>query len=191
MKEIILASSSVARASILQKLDLPFSINAQNIDESSFADESAQELVLRLACAKARACLKANPHSLCIGADTVAVLGGTVFGKPQDAEEARQMLYALSGQKHSIFTGLCLVQEGKIDCALERTDITFRHINSDEIELHISQDDWRGHAAAYALQDSEDFIEKIDGSRSNVIGLPLNLLCKMLEGFAVYSKYTE
>ena len=185
MREIILASASPARAVLLQKLGLPFSIDAVHIDESALANEKAPELVMRLAYIKAAACLKKHPQALCIGADTLALLGERILGKPKDAQEARRMLQLLSGQQHYMMTGLCLVQDNKIECVVEQTAVTFRCLKPQEIDMYVSGGGWQGHAAGYALQDGNNLLAKIDRSRSNVIGLPLSLLRQKLTAWGI------
>jgi len=188
MADIILASSSQGRAMVMAQTGIPFSIYAVNIDESSLDSERPQDMVLRLSILKARAALKIFPKAFCIGADTVAVFGGHIFGKPHDAWEAKQMISTLSGQSHIVLTGLCVVDgvNNRQESAFEQSTVIFRKLNSQEIDIYIASGQWQGKAGGYAIQDDDSLIESIQGSRSNVIGLPLELLEEKLKNLGYY-----
>ncbi|MCL2474646.1 MAG: Maf family protein [Chloroflexi bacterium] len=189
MTDIILASASQGRAMIMAQISLPFSTYAVNIDESRLYNEKPQDMVLRLSILKARTALKLFPQAICIGADTIAVFSSQIFGKPHDAWEAKQMISALSGQSHIVLTGLCVIDgaNDRQEVAFEQSKVTFRRLNSNEIDIYVASGRWQGKAGGYAVQDDDSFIKNIQGSRSNVIGLPFELLKEKLKNLIVFT----
>ena len=183
MTNIILVSSSQGRAMLMAQTGLPFDTYVVNVDESSLDNEKPQDMVLRLSILKARAAVKLFPQAICIGADTVAVFNGQIFGKPRDALEAKQMISALSGQSHVVLTGLCVIDcaNNRQESAFEQSTVIFRRLSSQEIDVYVAGGQWQGKAGGYAIQDDNSFIESIHGSRSNIIGLPLELLEEKLK----------
>ena len=170
---LTLASGSPRRQEILESLGIPFAVVAADIDERRLDAERPDEMVLRLALAKARAVEKVVDGPVLAG-DTAVVLGDEVFGKPVDEQHALNMLSALSGQRHSVVSGVALVAEGNQSTALCTTEVLFRDIGPDEAHRYWQSGEPRDKAGAYAIQGHGGvFVEAISGSYSGVVGLPV------------------
>lgn len=175
MTPIVLASASPRRAELLRAAGIPFQVDADTIDEVPRPGEAPAEYVARMAREKAAAvAIRRKSGVPCLGADTVVVLDGVILGKPADDEEAARMLNRLSGRAHEVLTGVSLVVNGRELVAVERTEVRFLPITPDEIAWYIESGEPRDKAGAYAIQGlASRFIERIDGSYSNVVGLPV------------------
>ncbi len=174
--KLILASASPRRKSLLQELGLDFEIIEAQVEEKPVAGESPQDFVMRAACDKAGDVARENVASWVLGADTVVVHGGRILGKPGDAEEALSVLQTLAGQKHLVHTGFCLMN-GKDDVLISRvvtTEVWFYPFSRDIAAAYVATGESLGKAGAYGIQGSGGFlVERINGSYSNVVGLPL------------------
>lgn len=178
---LILASSSPRRKELLQALGVVFLIQVSGVDEEMSTAEAPEIQATRCAVRKARAVSLARPDAWVLGADTVVVLKGRVFGKPQDVEEAFEMLRQLSGRKHEVMTGICLVHETRRvlreTCIM--TEVQFKHLSDAEIRAYIDTREPLDKAGAYGIQGRGGFlVQAIRGSYTNVVGLPL---CETLE----------
>lgn len=191
---IVLASSSPRRKELLEQIGIKPIIIPAEVDESSLAADSAEELVEVLAEAKAQWVFakldKSNYSSpgFVLGADTVVVLDGQVLGKPVDAENAKNMLRTLSGKTHHVITGVCLISipQGKIDTWHEVTKVTFRPLSDAEIAAYVMTGEPMDKAGAYGIQGKGALlVEKIDGCYNNVVGLPLGRLGEKLAEMGV------
>jgi septum formation protein len=174
--KLILASASPRRKSLLQELGLDFEIIEAQVEEKPVAGESPQDFVMRAACDKAGDVARENVESWVLGADTVVVHGGRILGKPGDAEEALSVLQTLAGQKHLVHTGFCLMN-GKDDVLISRvvtTEVWFYPFSRDIAAAYVATGESLDKAGAYGIQGSGGFlVERINGSYSNVVGLPL------------------
>jgi len=174
--KLILASASPRRKSLLQELGLDFKIIEAQVEEKPVAGESPQDFVMRAACDKAGDVARENVASWILGADTVVVHGGRILGKPGDAEEALSVLQTLAGQKHLVHTGFCLMN-GKDDVLISRvvtTEVWFYPFSRDIAAAYVATGESLDKAGAYGIQGSGGFlVERINGSYSNVVGLPL------------------
>ncbi|NMO20196.1 septum formation inhibitor Maf [Pyxidicoccus fallax] len=170
---LILASASPRRRELLSQLGLAFTVSAADIDETPHAKEAAEAYVLRLAREKARAVAARHPGAWVLAADTTVALESELLGKPRDAEEAKAMLSRLSGRTHAVHTGVALA--GRHDEALVvRTRVTFRALSQEEIAWYAGTGEPLDKAGAYAVQGRGGFlVAAVDGSPTNVIGLPL------------------
>lgn len=182
----ILASASPRRRDLLSKAGYEFEVVVADVDESglSKANLSAEEYAERLALAKANCVAERFPDSLVLGADTVADFGGEIIGKPADAKEAEEITLKLFGNPHRVVTGVAIVRlSDKVK--LVRSDSTTvypKPLTPEQIAQHIENGSWRGKAGAYAIQESGDeFVERIEGSLTNVMGLPMELLEEMFD----------
>ena len=179
---IILASASPRRRELLQLLVEKFEVQHASIDENPIAREAAEDLVLRLATAKAHAVAKGSPNAIVIGADTVVVCGSKILGKPETSEEAREMLTLLSGQAHSVLTGLCVTRQGSALAEYSCSQVTFARMTLVEIEGYLKTKEPMDKAGAYAIQGyGSRFINRVEGCYFNVVGLPISLLYRMLQ----------
>lgn len=180
---LVLASSSPRRRELLATLGVEFEVRPADADETPRAGETPEPLVLRLALAKARAA--ARPGELVLGADTIVALDDEPLGKPADAAEARAMLARLSGRHHQVWTGVALVERTESG-ARERalavvTDVVFRALDPAEIASYVASGEPLDRAGAYAIQGgAAAFVASVDGSWSNVVGLPLGAVRDLL-----------
>lgn len=180
---LVLASSSPRRRELLATLGVEFEVRPADADETPRAGEAPEPLVLRLALAKARAA--ARPGELVLGADTIVALDGEPLGKPADAGEARAMLARLSGRHHQVWTGVALVERNATG-ARERalavvTDVVFRSLEPAEIDAYVASGEPLDRAGAYAIQGgAAAFVASVDGSWSNVVGLPVGAVRGLL-----------
>jgi septum formation protein len=180
---LILASRSPRRADLLRELGIPFEIRPAEIDENIPGDFAPRELALLLAREKARAVGAEFPDRVVLGADTIVSLGDRILGKPRDAEDARDTLRALSGATHTVWTGICLRrdEDGSEVADVVGTRVTFRRLSRDEIEDYIAGGEPFDKAGAYGIQGGAGkFVAAVNGSRTNVIGLPAERLMELL-----------
>ena len=182
--KLILASGSVRRAEILQSAGLPFLVISSAVDETPIPGEPAQEIVRRLAAAKAElVAARAVGPAIVIAADTVVVLDGAIFGKPRTTEDARQMLEKLAGRMHTVITGVALIRLPDVERRefFETTHVQFGALDYEEITRYLSSGEPFDKAGAYAMQGRAGrYISRIEGCYYNVVGLPLARLCAAL-----------
>ena len=175
----ILASASPRRAELLAEAGIAFDRCPADIDESMLLGESPDEYVRRLAETKARAAWRPGTRSL--GADTVVVLDGEVLGKPRDERDAKRMLQRLSGQCHSVLTGVAVFDGTAAESTCEETRVWFRTLSDREIGDYVASGEPLDKAGAYGIQGGAGrFVEQIDGSYENVVGLPVEIAVAML-----------
>jgi septum formation protein len=184
---LILASTSPRRADLLRESGVSFRIEAPEVEEWSaedFPEIQPGELARGNARRKARAVAERHPGQPVLAADTIVVCEGRVLGKPADEEMAKKMLGWLSGRTHEVVTGVVLVlPDGKkIRESVVRTRVKFRSLETPEVEAYVKEVDVLDKAGAYALQDGGDrLVERVEGSRSNVIGLPMETVLPWCE----------
>ena len=182
MTRIVLASRSPQRLALLEGIGLEVEVIESGVEERT--DGDPLELVEANALEKART-VAARPEAsdaIVAGGDTEVVLEGTVLGQPQDAEDARRMLSALSGREHEVLGGLCLVfpEEGEPRLGVEASRVRFRSLDEALIDAYVEGGEWRGRAGGYAIQGAGScLVERVEGDLSNVIGLPLSLLARL------------
>lgn len=179
--KIILASASPRRLELLDSAGVDFEVFAGNIPEDILGDESPEDHVKRLARDKALDVAARVEGRFFIGADTVVVCDGEIMGKPADADDAERMLKKLSGIAHSVITGYALFDKERDGLLVDAvtTQVFFKHLRSEEIAAYIATGCPFDKAGAYAIQGgAAHMVEKIDGSYTNVVGLPL---CEVVE----------
>jgi septum formation protein len=177
----ILASASPRRAELLRAAGINgFTIRAADIDETQLPGESPREYVLRLSREKALAVARGN--ELVLGADTTVVIDNEIAGKPLDAEDARRMLRALSGQWHEVLTAVSLVRGDQILSGIASTRVKFAEMSEDEIDWYLTTGEPMDKAGAYGIQGyASRFVERIEGNYSNVVGLPVEMVYRMMK----------
>lgn len=186
--KLILASASPRRTELLKSLGLQFDVMPTGVAERDEHPTSFHDLAIHNAQAKVRDVALRHPDALVLGADTIVVLGSEVFGKPGDLDDARRMLRNLSGRSHFVITGVCLVCHGK---SRERvfvveTQVQFRQLADTDIEQYLAAVHVLDKAGAYAIQEGPPIVAGIDGSYSNVIGLPLERLAVELRELGIH-----
>lgn len=180
-RRLILASASPRRARILESLGLAFTIRPPDVDETIAKDEPPHRAVRRLAKRKALAVVR-RPSDCVIAADTVVVLKSRILGKPADASEARAMLQDLSGRTHVVATGVAVAWSGRMATAIDLTEVRFRRMTSGEIAEYVRTGEPLDKAGAYHVEGGgAAFIEWIKGSPSNVAGLSVTTVHRLLE----------
>ncbi|RAU47207.1 septum formation inhibitor Maf [Pseudocitrobacter sp. RIT415] len=194
MPEIILASTSPYRRLLLEKLGIPFTCAAPEVDEIPLPAETPRHLVLRLAQAKAQALAERFPHHLIIGSDQVCVLDGEITGKPHTEENARKQLKKASGNIVTFYTGLALYNSvnGQLQTECEPFDVHFRHLTEQEINHYVQKESPLNCAGSFKSEGlGIALFERLEGRDPNtLVGLPLIALCQMLrrEGFNPLSR---
>ena len=183
---LILASASPRRKQLLTQAGYKFGVYPSSVDESGFEAEHPGpcEYAERLALAKAKDVAQNYPDSLVIGADTIAEVEGRVIGKPADAEHAEEIVRLLFSTSHKVITGVAIVKaaEGIEIVDSDATVVYPKKMSDEQIAEHIAGGSWQGKAGAYAIQETGDeFIERIEGSLTNVMGLPMELLEGLLK----------
>ena len=187
---IILASASPRRSQLMSEAGYEFTVVLPEVDESAFAVEKADpvEYAKRLALAKAKSIAGKHPDSFVIGADTIVDFAGRIIGKAADAKEAEQITGKLFSKPHKVITGVAIVRlsDGTELVESDSTTVYPRKMTSAQIADHVKGGSWRDKAGAYAIQETGDeFVEKIEGSLTNVMGLPMELLESLLAGLKI------
>lgn len=180
-EKVILASGSPRRRELLGEMGVSFEIDVPDVDET--VGGTPDKMVAVLAERKARAVAERRESGLIVAADTLVALDDRALGKPVDDEEAKEMLRSLSGRTHDVFTGVCVMDAatGRALVCAERTGVRFRVIEEAEIEAYVATGEPRDKAGAYAIQGGAGaFVDGYEGSRTNVIGLPVERLDEML-----------
>jgi len=187
LPRLLLASTSPRRRQILESLNLSFEVLCPGTDEASAHAGNVEQITMENSLVKARGCLKATKFEtdIVIGSDTLVVLGDEVMGKPQDPKEAVKMLTQLSGQWHRVVTGLALVSPkyGELK-SYGISKIKFKNLSPEEIQNYVSTKEPYDKAGSYAVQGlGALFIEKIEGSYTNVMGFPVEKFLLELSRF--------
>ena len=182
METIILASRSPRRSEILKAAGIPFEVMCADADETPVKSVTAAELTMGLASRKLRAvCDKVGDGRLILAADTVVCRNGEVFGKPKDEADAERMLTLLSDGWHEVYTGIAMQKNGKLVIDYDVTHVRMRKIGKAEIKAYIASGEPADKAGAYAVQElGSIFVQRLDGSFHNVVGLPICLVCEHL-----------
>ena len=191
--DLILASESPRRSELLRQIAVRFSILAADIDETRQGDESPADYVSRLALEKARAGYsRQNVDSSegeklpSLGADTIVVCDGQIFGKPKDQADAAAMLMALSGNVHTVMTAVAVSQGPCSSSRLTKTLVRFRTISQSECQTYWQTGEPLGKAGGYAIQGlGAVFVDHLEGSYSGVVGLPLSETAEILGEFGI------
>lgn len=186
MRNIILSSASPRRKELLRSLGLEFEVYIPDIDESALAGLPPDEQVRRLSLEKARAAEIRYPDRVIIAADTLVSIDGKTLGKPADYDEAFEMLFALSGRAHTVYSGVTVACGGARHTGAEKTRVSFRGLSADEIDRYIKSGEPMDKAGGYGIQGlGALLVSGIEGDFYNVMGLPLVLLSSLLSRVGV------
>jgi len=186
--KLILASASPRRAELLTSAGFGFDVSPAEVDETPHAEEAASDYVIRVARDKARqvAAARRGTAAVVLAADTAVVTESRIMGKPRSDEDAASMLTTLSGSVHQVLTGVVVRTDSRELVELVATRVHFLPLSSAEISWYVATGEPRGKAGAYAIQGhAARFIDWIDGSWSNVVGLPLSTVNRMLKEVGV------
>ena len=186
---LILASASPRRAELLTAAGFSFDVDPADVDETPMPDESPDGYALRVARDKARqAHARRGGASPILAADTVVVAGGRILGKPADSADARQMLRSLSGDVHEVHTAVVFIISGRETADLVTSRVRFVPLTDAEIDWYVASGEPQGKAGGYAIQGlGARFIDWIEGSWSNVVGLPVASVYRILKHAGVLS----
>lgn len=185
--KIVLASASPRRKELLEQVRCPFVIAVSDVEEDNNQKLPPEKIATGHALAKARdIASRQSADTIVIGADTIVVLDGEVFGKPRDAAEAKVMLENLSGRRHQVMTGVAVVKGGRELCACPVTQVHMKRLSATQIASYLDSGEPFDKAGAYGIQGlGALLVEKIDGCYFNVVGLPLLTLADLLREFGV------
>lgn len=185
--DFVLASASPRRRALLGQIGLePDAVSPTNIDETPIAGEVPRDLALRLAVQKADAAARdrvgTSSDAIVLAADTVVAVGRRILPKAETPQQARRFLELLSGRSHRVWTGIAVVRGEKHWSRRVETRVKFGRLHPDQIDAYLALDEWKGKAGAYAIQGHAAlFVQSIQGSYSNVVGLPLRETAHLLE----------
>ena len=180
---VILASQSPRRVELLKTIIKNFQVIPSNIDETCKSNLSPEENAVFLSRKKAAWVSKDHPHSLVIGADTLVVLENKIIGKPVDTKDACQILHRLSGREHKVITGVAIIHSKTIS-SFSISRVRIKHLTQSEIISYVDSGEPMGKAGAYAIQGQGSFlVESYEGSYSNIVGLPVDMLKILLKKF--------
>ncbi len=181
---LVLASRSPRRVDLLTRAGYEFEIVPADIDERSIDGETPEAHVRRLARDKAAFVARGRPESIVLGADTVVVIDDVVLGKPADAADAAGMLRRLSGRTHQVLTGVAVHTPHDQRGDVESTRVTFRELTVGDIAWYVGSGEPAGKAGGYAIQGlASRFVTRIEGVYTNVVGLPIGLVDRLLRAF--------
>lgn len=187
---LILASGSPRRAELLRSAGIDFTVRVSDVDEKVLSGELPRDYVVRLSREKAQAV--AAESELVLGADTTVVLLNEILGKPTDENDARRMLRLLSGKWHEVLTGVSLVNGAKVTSDVAVTRVKFSKLSEEEANWYVASGEPMDKAGAYGIQGyASRFVERIEGSYSNVVGLPVQMIYRMLMESGVVSRESE
>ena len=190
MRKIILASQSPRRQELLNNIGVTFEIIKSNFSEDiSDTNKSPETIAEELAYGKAKDVSDKLDSGVILGADTIVVFEGEIYGKPKDEEDANRMLNILSGNTHQVITGVSIIDKdnNKTLIGHEVTNVTFNKLTQDEIKEYIKSGDYKGKAGGYGIQNKGSIlINKIEGCYFNVVGLPINKVYRMLKELNEY-----
>lgn len=184
-QHLILASASPARLKLMEQAGFPpDKVLPADVDETPLKSERPEDYVLRVARKKADAIAALHPDAYIVAADTVACIGRNIIGKARDADHAREIIRNFSGRRHRVHTGLCVIAPGgRSRTRRVTTVVKFAFLSDQELDTYIASGEWQGKAGAFGIQGrGGSFIEWVNGSVSNVIGLPLTDARNLLKG---------
>ena len=195
LHSLILASASPRRAALLREHRYDFNIIVAPVEEPQRLGHASTpaEFAEALSYFKARAVADGLEHGLVLAADTIAALGETIFGKPKNIKDARRILRTLSGTRHEVITGVTLLDAatGEREIRHVRTGVVMKPLSDRELSDYLATGAWQGKAGAYGIQDyGEAFVERIEGSFTNVVGLPMELVNSMLDEWGIKPRFS-
>ena len=183
--KLILASRSPRRRELLAEAGYRFEVvpPRESAEKEAFGDEGPADLVARLAWQKAADVALRIKTGIVLACDTVAECEGRILGKARDERDAREMLSLLSGRVHRVYSGLCLwpVVEGMPKTRTDCTVLKMDPLSDAQLDAYLTSGQWRGKAGAFGYQDRLGWVHVVEGSESNVVGLPMELLAEMLD----------
>ena len=188
---LILASESPRRRQLLSLITTNFSVIISEVDETTPPGMSAADTVMLLAGRKAETVLAGRPGDIIIGADTLVECDGEILGKPQDTKDAARMLRFLSGKKQIVYTGVCVIADGKRYNWHEESTVLFHKLTEAEIQEYIATGEPMDKAGAYGIQEKGSLlVQRIEGDYFNIMGLPIAGLYRVLRNHTSINAFT-
>ena len=187
MPRLVLASASPRRRQLLSEHGYEFTVAPADVEEIAPAHFTPREVVLWNARSKAHAIARTQPDEIVLGVDTLVAFDGRIFGKPRDLDEAFAMVSELNGRSHEVFSGVCLVRAATCEelTFAEMTRVHFKQLSAAQLRAYLARIGPLDKAGAYAAQDDRgELIARVEGSFTNVIGLPMEALAVQLRAFA-------
>ena len=185
----MLASASPRRRELLEAAGVRVEVDPADADESVLPGEAPAAYVERVAVAKAAIGAGRHPDKAVVAGDTTVVIDGLILAKPRDDDEAREMLERLSGRRHEVLTGVALYWHGVMRARVETTAVWFRALSPQDVAWYVASGEPRDRAGAYAIQGlASRFIPRIDGSYTNVVGLPVTAVMALLEDAGIATR---
>lgn len=191
--KFILASASPRRAELLAEAGYRFDVIPAEIDEQAVQGNSPSELAQRIAMAKAEAVAEKHPDAVVLAADTIVCLGERVLGKPADADHARSLLELLSGSTQIVITGVCVTcqKNSFLQSTRVLSAVRMDHLTREQIDRYLASGDWLGKAGGYGIQDNDPLVQRVSGSHSNIVGLPMEIVRKILSRAGITPERSE
>lgn len=189
MRRFVVASASPRRRELLSSAGYTFEVIPSDADETLPDGISARGAVVELAKRKAHSVLKNETDAVVLGCDTVVSLDGKILGKPKTHEEAEEMLRALSGRAHEVFTGVCIADGEKEECFVSCTNVEFYSLSDETVRSYVQTEEPMDKAGAYGIQGlGSVLVKKLDGDYFTVMGLPVNKCARVLALFGIEGK---
>lgn len=184
--QLVLASKSPGRKRVLEMLGFDFAVEPANVDERSVSGERVEKLTEAIACMKAEKIAKPHPDDTVIGIDTMLFKDGKFIGQPNSEENAKEIMKGLFGEWHIVCSGYCVKSRGKRVCGSLRSRLKLKKVSGKTLEDYISSGLWKGKAGGYNILDSEfeNFVERVEGSRLNIVGFPAEKLLPEIQAMA-------
>jgi septum formation protein len=182
-RSLILASRSPQRSAILGQLGIAFTVVPAEVEELTAGPP--HEVVAENAYRKAATAAAGAEYAdaLVLGVDTIVSLGSAIYGKPVDADAAGETLRALSGRRHTVLSGVCLIEHGRARTAVDATTVEFRQLGEELISWYLKTGEWQDRAGGYAIQGrGAALVARIEGDYLNVVGLPVSTLLELAPG---------
>lgn len=190
--DLVLASASPRRRQLLEMLGIPHRVIPADVDETVLPGEAPEPYVRRLARAKAAAVRPRAGAALVLAADTTVVLDGEIFGKPATVDEAVAMLGRLQGRTHTVYTGVALAADGRVEESLDRSEVTFRRHSREALAAYAASGEPMDKAGGYAIQGlGAALVDGIRGDFFGVMGLPVRLVLDLLARFGYPYRFTR
>ncbi len=187
--QLILASASPRRRQLLEEAGYEFVVKPAELDETVPAGVYPPEFAQKLACAKAEAVAEQFPEDVILAADTIVTFGDQILGKPANADEARRMLAFLSRTTHIVITGVCVIRKGgdMVQATRVMSGVRMAALTNEQIEAYVASGDWQGKAGGYGIQDDDPFVTRVSGSHTNIVGLPMEVVRRLLGAAGIYA----
>lgn len=180
---LILASKSPRRKRVLELFGLEFVVEPANVDERSVSRDKVEDLTEAIACLKAEKVAKAGPQDLVVGIDTMLWKDGRMVGQPGSEEEARKVMKGFFGKFHTVCSGYCVIGSGKRVVGHLKSEFKLRNVPDETLEAYLASGQWKGKAGGYNITDEEfeNFGERVEGSKLNIVGFPAERLLPIIE----------